>query len=516
MLIGADISTYQEGFNFRENREVCPYIILKQTEGLTWPDLDNPDATNTVRQMRHEALAQNYKWIGLYHFARPRPGRSGRSEADHFIDFTGALHPNEGVVLDYEVNAGLDREELEQFAIDFVDRIEEVYPSLRGKVLFYSYPSFLANMSTDRLVQRCPLHLASYGPNNGQQNPISPSQLDRWPSYTFWQYTSVGRAPGWGGDLDLNRYDGDEASLAGYGVGQASQASPSVPAAEAGTPVGRFVPEAWHGEYLRRGSSGIRVVQIQQRLKARGWNIDVDGEFGRATDTVVRKFQAEKGLAVDGIVGQATWDAMYAYFEGVDVVPEPVPTPPPPPPDPSNDDGPLHSNPADQCAAWGFDGNAGLDPVSEFQRAFAFYPLAMDGIAGPKTARAVQEVVDNGGFLSPHFHMDELRCKHCGRIRFLRETLEDLEEVRAVVGPLTPVSAYRCPVHNANVGGASNSQHRMGAACDLNIPLSLAERVQFAGIGTCGDRCLHGDRRDASGNNTTGATIHDPTYWSYC
>jgi hypothetical protein len=56
----------------------------------------------------------------------------------------------------------------------------------------------------------------------------------------------------------------------------------------------------------------------------------------------------------------------------------------------------------------------------------------------------------------------------------------------------------------------------MGAACDLNIPLDLAERVRFAGIGTCGPRCLHGDRRDASGNNTTNASQDNPTYWAYC
>lgn len=511
-IYGADVSAHQPSFNFQVNRREHPFVIIKQTEGLTWPDQDDPDATDIIRTMRREAQLSRYVWVGLYHYARPQRGRSGTEEAEHFLDFVGQLEPNEGVVLDFEENHGLTYKELERFALDFVDRIEAAYPSLRGKVLFYSYPAFMAAMSTAELSQRCPLYLASYGPNNGRENAIPPQSLDRWDDYTLWQFTSKGTVAGHEGRVDVNRYDGDEASLANLGAGKPSQGSTSAPATAQPT----WQAEQWHGEYLRRGSSGIRVVQIQQRLRARGWNIGIDGEFGRATDTVVRKFQTEKGLVADGIIGKETWDAMYAFFEGVDVVPEPVPQPEPLPPAPPNDDKDVHPNPVAQCAAWGFDGNAGLDPVREFQRAFAFYPIAVDGDAGPQTARAVQVVIDKGLRLSDHFTMAELACKHCGRIRFLRETLETLEEVRKETGPLTPVSAYRCPVHNANIGGASESQHVLGAACDFNIPVSLAERVRFAGIGTCGNRCLHGDRRDSSGKNTTGATRDNRTYWSYC
>lgn len=58
-------------------------------------------------------------------------------------------------------------------------------------------------------------------------------------------------------------------------------------------------------------SHGYAVRQVQQRLKDRGWRITVDGVFGPATDKVVRAFQREKGLAVDGIVGRRTWGAMW-------------------------------------------------------------------------------------------------------------------------------------------------------------------------------------------------------------
>lgn len=82
----------------------------------------------------------------------------------------------------------------------------------------------------------------------------------------------------------------------------------------AATPVNAqpaFVP-AFTGQLLHRGSRGGAVQQFQQRMLDRGWRIGVDGDFGPATEKVVRAFQAEKGLTVDGIVGPATWNAAYS------------------------------------------------------------------------------------------------------------------------------------------------------------------------------------------------------------
>lgn len=61
----------------------------------------------------------------------------------------------------------------------------------------------------------------------------------------------------------------------------------------------------------KRGSKGKKIVTMQQRLKDRGWAITVDGIFGPKTETIVRAFQKEKGLAVDGIVGPITWNALW-------------------------------------------------------------------------------------------------------------------------------------------------------------------------------------------------------------
>lgn len=60
----------------------------------------------------------------------------------------------------------------------------------------------------------------------------------------------------------------------------------------------------------RLGSHGDSVKSVQSVLKNRGWNIVVDGIFGKDTDRIVRQYQTEKGLTVDGIVGPQTWVSM--------------------------------------------------------------------------------------------------------------------------------------------------------------------------------------------------------------
>jgi N-acetylmuramoyl-L-alanine amidase len=63
---------------------------------------------------------------------------------------------------------------------------------------------------------------------------------------------------------------------------------------------------------LRRGSKGAQVRTLQGELNKRGARLVVDGDFGGATDTAVRAFQRSQRLEADGIVGPATWAALYA------------------------------------------------------------------------------------------------------------------------------------------------------------------------------------------------------------
>lgn len=75
-------------------------------------------------------------------------------------------------------------------------------------------------------------------------------------------------------------------------------------------------PMPWPGVYLRQGSRGSDVVNLQNMLiKVRSIYpqvplISADGVFGPLTANAVRTFQQAINVAVDGIVGPVTWNAL--------------------------------------------------------------------------------------------------------------------------------------------------------------------------------------------------------------
>lgn len=59
---------------------------------------------------------------------------------------------------------------------------------------------------------------------------------------------------------------------------------------------------------LRRGSKGDDVKILQRTLNDHNFGrLNVDGDFGHLTEAAVKKYQSDRGLVVDGIVGPATW-----------------------------------------------------------------------------------------------------------------------------------------------------------------------------------------------------------------
>lgn len=58
----------------------------------------------------------------------------------------------------------------------------------------------------------------------------------------------------------------------------------------------------------QQGDSGAKVRAVQSQLVESGYGVAVDGIFGPGTDSAVRSFQGAKGLGVDGIVGENTWN----------------------------------------------------------------------------------------------------------------------------------------------------------------------------------------------------------------
>ncbi|MFX4273552.1 phage tail tip lysozyme [Propionibacteriaceae bacterium Y1685] len=66
---------------------------------------------------------------------------------------------------------------------------------------------------------------------------------------------------------------------------------------------------------LKRGAKGSAVKSLQYLLRGRGQKLSVDGAFGPDTQSKVKAFQKAKGLAVDGVVGPRTWVAVISVIK---------------------------------------------------------------------------------------------------------------------------------------------------------------------------------------------------------
>lgn len=104
------------------------------------------------------------------------------------------------------------------------------------------------------------------------------------------------------------------------------------------------------------------------------------------------------------------------------------------------------------------------------------------------------------GDLSPNFDTREFRCRHCGALRgpdvSLVATLQRMRTAKK--RPLIVVSGYRCPEHNARVGGASRSRHLYGDAADVPAGYATADewrRAGATGIGIRDGQVVHVDVR---------------------
>ena len=89
------------------------------------------------------------------------------------------------------------------------------------------------------------------------------------------------------------------------------------------------IPASWPGYDLSTGSSGSKVLQLQQQLNRIAQNYPaipkipaIDGIFGSRTEASVRALQQIFGLTADGIVGPQTWYEIVRLYGGVNALSE--------------------------------------------------------------------------------------------------------------------------------------------------------------------------------------------------
>lgn len=240
--------------------------------------------------------------------------RSGSNGAEVLMNRVGTPHPNMAVMIDVE-GAGGQVHGNQSGAINAQYNQLAHWLGNPAKVVGYGNVSDLNGLWP----QKPPgirLVIAAYGSNPGYPGKFAHQFSDNTPTPPF-------------GPSDFNSADGMAAAdmQKMLGIGQAAPAPKPAPAppkpapkpAPAPTriapafpyPAGHYIalPSAdqhcHSGHYGPPDSNHVRTWQTQ--MKVRGWDIGVDGDFGKQSDQVCRSFQGEKHLTVDGKVGPQTW-----------------------------------------------------------------------------------------------------------------------------------------------------------------------------------------------------------------
>lgn len=277
---GIDISHWQQGINLTS--VTCDFVIIKATQGTKYVD-------PCFQKFCAQAMSLGKK-IGLYHYYG-----SGEPEAqaEHFLQTVRSYIGKAVLVLDWEVDQNPDFKKgpaLPKRFLDYVLAKTGVHP------LIYMSKSVCREYNWTEVVKgNYGLWMAQYAnkkPTGYQDKPWSDNRgLGAFKSYAIHQYTSNGHIDGYNGSLDL-----DIAYMTPTAWDKYAKADPTLMKAK---PV------------LQKGSRGEEVRELQQRLNASGYSCGkVDGIFGQKTLEAVTAFQADRGLAVDGIVGAKTWNEL--------------------------------------------------------------------------------------------------------------------------------------------------------------------------------------------------------------
>eukprot|EP00919_Chromeraceae_sp_WS-2016_P031527 GHVR01074533.1.p1 GENE.GHVR01074533.1~~GHVR01074533.1.p1 ORF type:complete len:136 (+),score=2.67 GHVR01074533.1:260-667(+) len=101
----------------------------------------------------------------------------------------------------------------------------------------------------------------------------------------------------------------------------------------------------------------------------------------------------------------------------------------------------------------------------------------------------IRQIDENPGWDTqrwPDFSAAEMSCRHCGAFYNWPDFMDSLQNLRTdIAAPLLILSAHRCPLHNAHVGGAPLSQH-LKLAADISLTghnrFLLRERAKVRGF----------------------------------
>ena len=193
---GIDISRHQNNVNWAEVKAMqvkkikIGFAFIKATEGLGRVD-------NEFRYNWPNAKKAGIP-RGAYHYFIA--SKSGKAQAENFIETVKLEKGDMPPVLDVEETFGVNNADLQQRVTDWLTMVEKYY---KVKPIIYTGVNFYENILTDRF-DNYPLWIAHYLVQN------KPRIKRDW---LFWQHNEKGRVNGINAFVDFNAFNGDSADF---------------------------------------------------------------------------------------------------------------------------------------------------------------------------------------------------------------------------------------------------------------------------------------------------------------
>ena len=193
---GIDVSRYQHNIDWKaveamQDKQVkIGFAFIKATEGLGRVD-------NDFRQNWFNAKKSKLP-RGAYHFFIS--SKSGKAQADNFIETVSLSKGDLPPVLDIESSNGASVVDLQQRAADWLLMIEKHY---KVKPIIYTNIDFYENF-LDGKFDEYPLWVAHYYVKD------KPRIKRNW---SFWQHNEKGRVNGVDAPVDFNVFNGDSTAF---------------------------------------------------------------------------------------------------------------------------------------------------------------------------------------------------------------------------------------------------------------------------------------------------------------
>ncbi len=189
---GIDVSHHQDNIEWEAVKAMqvknikVGFAFMKATEGLGRVD-------NTYRRNWFNAKQAGIP-RGAYHFFIS--SKSGKAQAENFIETVNLQKGDLPPVLDIEQTNGASVEDIQQRALDWLNRVEQFY---KVKPIIYTNVDFYENFLSGKF-DDYPLWVAHY---------LVPDRPRIQRNWIFWQHNEKGHVNGISANVDFNVFNGD-------------------------------------------------------------------------------------------------------------------------------------------------------------------------------------------------------------------------------------------------------------------------------------------------------------------